>query len=404
SVAHFEPKWVAHNGAIYPEPSDSLFLSFDAQNITDGHYKIKVVGDNEKINEEIQKFKTYKKTLAFNPKCEGKSIKLYHVELSKQIESELNELNLFVRQFNPSSKFIQWAKNDIIYNNANYLINYKAYLFYNNLPKTDSIFKTKMFPIDNPQFLNSSMFSLHVWHYTMDKYIQNNADVINYLNNNNYYEAYKTAIDNIMLNENEGIIRDIMVFKLMNSFFEDSFSDFDRYYKSENYKISNPLLVSELTIRVQQAKKSLKNNIISIDEITKEEHRIVGDLFETIIKDSKGKTLYIDFWATWRGPCRAEIPKLIELHNRIEGKNINIISICCDSDHDTWSVFIKKNNIPGKNYHLDKGQTDLIKSKFKFQGYPTYMIVKDGIIINKNADRPSSGEKIFNELIRVNAL
>lgn len=385
---------------LYVEPSDSLFLSFDAQNITDGHYKTKVRGNSAKINEEIQKFKTYKKTLAFNPKCEGKSVKQYHVALSKQIESELNELNLFAKQFNPSNKFIRWAQNDIIYNNANYLINYKAYLFYNNLPKTDSIFKTKMFPIDNPQSLISSMFGLHVWHYTTDRYVQNNPDVMNYLNNNNSYDAYKTAIDNVILNEKEGIIRDIMVFKLMSSFFEDSFSDFDRYYKRGNYKIRNPILVSELAKRVQQTKESSKDNIISIDEITEEEHGIVGDLFEAIIKESKGKTIYVDFWATWCGPCRAEIPKLIELHNRIEGENINIVSICCDSDRDTWSVFVKDNNMPGKNYHLDKAQTDLIKSKFKFQGYPTYMIVKDGMIINKNADRPSSGEKILNELIK----
>lgn len=388
---------------LFVEPSDSLFLSFDAQNIADGRYKIEVEGNNEKINEEIQKFKTYKKTSAFNPICEGKSIKQYHVALSKQIESELNELNLFSKQFNPSRKFIRWAQNHIIYNNANYLINYKAYLFYNNLPKTDSIFKTKMFPIDNPQSLISSMFGLHIWHHTTDRYIQNNPDVLNYLNNNNSYNAYKTAINNVILNEKEGLIRDIMVFKLMSSFFEDSFSDFDRYYRSGNYKIGNPILVSELAKRLQQAKESSKDNIISIDEITKEEHGIVGDLFETIIKESKGKTIYLDFWVTWCGPCRAEIPKLIELHNRIQDKNIKIVSICCDSDRDTWSVFINENNIPRKNYHLDKAQTDLIKSKFKFQGYPTYMIIKDGVIINKNADRPSSGEKIFNELVK-NAL
>jgi len=248
------------------------------------------------------------------------------------------------------------------------------------------------------------MFGLHLWHYASDKYIQNNPEVMDFLNNKKPFDAYKTSIDNLLHNEKAGIIRDIMVFKFMSSLFDEFFPAFERYYKQGTEKINNPILVSELEKRYKQAKDALNYNLVSIDNLTKKEYEVVGNLYDLLIKESKDKVLYLDFWTTWCGPCRAEIPKLIELQDKIKDKNIEIVSLCCNSDKDTWALFIKKNNIPGKQFRLDKAQVALIRSKLKFQGYPTYMIIKDGLIISKHADRPSSGDKIVNELLRIEAL
>ena len=43
------------------------------------------------------------------------------------------------------------------------------------------------------------------------------------------------------------------------------------------------------------------------------------------LKDFKGKYLYIDMWATWCGPCKREMPYLIELEKKMEGKNITFL-------------------------------------------------------------------------------
>lgn len=58
----------------------------------------------------------------------------------------------------------------------------------------------------------------------------------------------------------------------------------------------------------------------------------------TSLKDLKGKYVYIDVWATWCGPCKAEIPHLKSLEEKYQGKNIVFVSISVDSkeDHDAW--------------------------------------------------------------------
>jgi len=67
---------------------------------------------------------------------------------------------------------------------------------------------------------------------------------------------------------------------------------------------------------------------------------------------------------------------------------------------------IKENNIRGDNYFFNDAQTQILRDKLKFEGYPTYMIIdKNGKLIDKNAARPSSNEilrKRLNELITEN--
>ncbi len=59
-----------------------------------------------------------------------------------------------------------------------------------------------------------------------------------------------------------------------------------------------------------------------------------------------GKVVVVNFWATWCGPCRAEIPGMLEVYEKYKGKGLEIVGISVD--RDGWSVinpFVKKLNI-----------------------------------------------------------
>lgn len=59
----------------------------------------------------------------------------------------------------------------------------------------------------------------------------------------------------------------------------------------------------------------------------------------------KGKVVLIDFWASWCGPCRRDMPNLVELYKQYKGKNFEIVGVSLDQSGDAWKESIKKLNI-----------------------------------------------------------
>ena len=59
----------------------------------------------------------------------------------------------------------------------------------------------------------------------------------------------------------------------------------------------------------------------------------------------KGKVVLIDFWASWCGPCRREMPNLVEAYAKYKNKNFEIVGVSLDRDGEAWKDGIKKLNI-----------------------------------------------------------
>jgi thiol-disulfide isomerase/thioredoxin len=66
--------------------------------------------------------------------------------------------------------------------------------------------------------------------------------------------------------------------------------------------------------------------------------------------DYKGKPLIINVWASWCGPCRAEMGSLERLARRYGGKQFNVIGISTDDDGKAAAAFIKKSKVTFENF------------------------------------------------------
>ncbi|MDE2118307.1 MAG: TlpA family protein disulfide reductase [Betaproteobacteria bacterium] len=66
--------------------------------------------------------------------------------------------------------------------------------------------------------------------------------------------------------------------------------------------------------------------------------------------DYRGKPLIINVWASWCGPCRAEMGSLERLYRRYGGKQFNVIGISTDDDGDAAAAFIKQSKTTFENY------------------------------------------------------
>lgn len=59
----------------------------------------------------------------------------------------------------------------------------------------------------------------------------------------------------------------------------------------------------------------------------------------------KGKVVLIDFWASWCGPCRREMPNIVEAYKQYKKKGFEIVGVSLDKDLDSWKKAIKALNI-----------------------------------------------------------
>lgn len=59
----------------------------------------------------------------------------------------------------------------------------------------------------------------------------------------------------------------------------------------------------------------------------------------------KGKVVLVDFWASWCGPCRREMPNLVEAYAKYKNKGFEIVGVSLDQSGDAWKDGIKKLNI-----------------------------------------------------------
>ncbi len=112
------------------------------------------------------------------------------------------------------------------------------------------------------------------------------------------------------------------------------------------------------------------------------------------LKDYKGKYVYIDVWATWCGPCVAEIPYLKKLEKKFEGKNIHFLSISVDKDKEAWRKMVTDKNLGGVQLLVDKPNSEFI-TKYQVTGIPRFILIDpEGIIVEPNMLRPSQEKEI----------
>ena len=127
-------------------------------------------------------------------------------------------------------------------------------------------------------------------------------------------------------------------------------------------------------------------------------------------KDYAGKVVLIDFWATWCGPCRAELPNVKKMYKAYHDKGFEVIGVTCDDpeEEEELNKFLKDNDISWKQMFDGKavvpdqktksGEPVLVSEYYGINGIPCPVLIgKDGKVISLNA----RGKELKEQLVKI---
>lgn len=343
--------------------------------------------------------------------------------LKKRIEKDLNHAlhpyDSLLRAGLISRLFYNYVKTDITTYYASVKAHIPLVLYYNARRNNTRPYLTKEFeqfwkevydqyPVMNTHALASSNYYNYANDYSSYKgmYV---AEVIHKKKlptKTNTDEQYFTFQHNNITKHFKGLFKEYMLahftgFEMFQDRYQPEltvlFNRFTKAYPKSSFIAGMQPLASK--IQLFQSHKAAQftgeqriitdyENINSLDQLL--------DLY-------KNKTVYIDIWATWCGPCKREFAHNEALKQQLNTNGIELLYISMDEADavEQWQTMIKFYDLQGN--HLRAGDSlkqDLINKLWKGEGYsiPRYLIIKDSKIINDDALRPGDKERLYQQL------
>jgi cytochrome c biogenesis protein CcmG/thiol:disulfide interchange protein DsbE len=113
------------------------------------------------------------------------------------------------------------------------------------------------------------------------------------------------------------------------------------------------------------------------------------------LADYKGKVVLLNFWATWCGPCKQEIPAFVELYDQYKDKGFVVLGVSIDDSPEQLRAFTHEWRM---QYPVLQMQSDIESAYGPFFGVPTsFFLARDGSICTKHLG-PATKEQFEREI------
>jgi thiol-disulfide isomerase/thioredoxin len=111
---------------------------------------------------------------------------------------------------------------------------------------------------------------------------------------------------------------------------------------------------------------------------------VQGPAFD--LKALRGKVVLVDFWATWCGPCIAELPNLRAVYDRYHAQGFEVVGVSLDESRERLTEFIRDKQVPWPQIFFDKdgrrGWANPLARRYQVNAIPDMLLVdQDGRLV-----------------------
>ena len=388
---------------LYLTPDDKLTTTIDKDNPTKSEFRgIGAAANNYLVNTPFPKGGSFLEA--------GKNLKPTPAETLQIILDEANKRSqqlAAVTQVSP--EFIRLEQARI---KADVLCSFAAVTSYAKFSKKlaspdDYIkaFNTLAAPMKTQYekgFIDASLLKLVVYRDLAEDMVKDFATsastqpIVDYYKTNNKLDKASRERDNSKIAVNQQFFAELINVQKIKDYYTASELIEKMSRESEKAKLVNysKSVDSIHTLGYREALKEYLKNLLAFGK---------GDLaadFTAIdisgrkvsLISLKGKIIYVDMWATWCGPCLAEMPRLEEIKTKYkDNSNIVFLSLSIDDDNqvDNWKKNVASRKADGYQWQINRNKL----SAYNVTTIPrTLLIGKDFKIVSMSAPLPSAKE------------
>jgi len=402
---------------IYVEPGDELNVSFS----DDQHSPISVTGKGSANNNFFTaingQFATDLNDSVIRQKMMTQSVDAFENDLFTLKKKQTEFLSECKDKDKLSPSFIQLMKNDISYRYWSLLLAYPIIranssaqiLTVDQLPApmTEPLPKVQL---NNDDAIISDSYRAFIYYYVVyftsqangfkkfNDYSTEAGNKLAFAKSKLQGEVFNSWLAQFCADEKDHVSPYMM--KQMVSALKES----DK--KLNYYPFVNQLCAARMAMKEEKSNNTVTNNSNDKQLASTDDQLGMKDVNGKpfTLADLKGKVVYIDFWASWCGPCRMMMPFSKEMHEKLtpkQKKEIVFLYISIDGDENAWKKAINDLGLQGTLVISPGNWGSKICSYFQINSIPRYMIMdKKGNITDYNAKRPAD-PSVLDDLLKL---